>query len=566
MGSKSIKHTLNRNGTFYIQFRLANRKLFKKTLKTDSAKQAAAYMAQITPFVEMTQSGEMNVDDLKAKIDSVLNGEVYEKSPATESEAKPIDTLELVTKSELEEILRSFLEGDYQEALRIPRTTPLLRKFTDEPINGKEQSASADRVRDFFSNEYINGSEGTKRMLEAGLRLKGKSGHAIALEVDSAAVQIDMNRALLHQAYQQFYAGDLNGYKNTLLSLKPSETPPQDSASTVGSHHSLSLGQAWKDYKKDKGKGWGAKISDANERYMEVLLTVLGHETDVATITKKDIQKVMAVIAGLPKRVKQPYRSMTIQELISCEDVADEELLGKEALHKHLKLYKSLFKTYLTDYLDILTKSPTDGVVAPPSKARYGAYNMSEMRKFVSYAINEAKQDWLKWIIVLLAYTGARRAEIATLTKSQVKYDEDSQRHYFLIAEGGQGKTENATRQVPIHQHLIDLGFMDYVAQVKTEKLFPDVAGTNMHKIGKTISDVRDQLEIPYLDDHGQRRILHSMRHAVVTTASGGWVSNIAHLQQVIGHEKTGTGITKRYMHTFPLSSVCYVLDGLNWL
>lgn len=55
------------------------------------------------------------------------------------------------------------------------------------------------------------------------------------------------------------------------------------------------------------------------------------------------------------------------------------------------------------------------------------------------------------------------------------------------------------------------------------------------------------------------------MHHAVVTTASG-WVSNIVHLQQVIGHEKTGTGITKRYMDTLPLSTVDYVIDGLNWL
>jgi hypothetical protein len=31
--------------------------------------------------------------------------------------------------------------------------------------------------------------------------------------------------------------------------------------------------------------------------------------------------------------------------------------------------YKSLFKTFLTENKDILSKSPTDGVVAAPSKA-----------------------------------------------------------------------------------------------------------------------------------------------------------------------------------------------------
>jgi len=38
----------------------------------------------------------------------------------------------------------------------------------------------------------------------------------------------------------------------------------------------------------------------------------------------------------------------------------------------------------------------------------------------------------------LLAYMGATRGETAKLEKSQIKFDEDSQRHYLLIAEGGQ--------------------------------------------------------------------------------------------------------------------------------
>lgn len=51
---------------------------------------------------------------------------------------------------------------------------------------------------------------------------------------------------------------------------------------------------------------------------MEVLLTVLGGETDVAAISKQDIKQVMEVVENLPKRVVQPYRSMSIQQLIEC--------------------------------------------------------------------------------------------------------------------------------------------------------------------------------------------------------------------------------------------------------
>lgn len=326
----------------------------------------------------------------------------------------------------------------------------------------------------------------------------------------------------------------------------------------------LTLAGAWNMYKKEKAQNWTKAISQANERFMEVLLIVLGASTDVKTITKQDIKQVMEVVENLPKRVVQPYRSMTVQQLIECDDVPPEDLVGAESIHKHLKIYKSLFKTFLTDNKDILEKSPTDGVVAAPSKARFGAYSAAEMRKFVGWALKQP-DGWQKWITLLLAYTGARRGEIAKLEKSHIKFDEDSQRHYLLIAEGGQGKTENATRQVAIHPKLIEWGLPDFVNRQWKERIFSEVAGTNMAKIGKVLADVRDQLGIPYLDDYGQRRLVHSFRHTMISTCLAGWVGNLAHLQQVVGHKKSGSGITRRYLHTFPLSTVCYVIDGLEW-
>lgn len=317
-------------------------------------------------------------------------------------------------------------------------------------------------------------------------------------------------------------------------------------------------------YKDEKGRNWTKSISMANERYIEVLLAVLGEETDVTAITKQDIKQVMEVVENLPKRVVQPYRSMSIQQLIACDDVPPDDLVGVEAIHNHLKLYKSLFKTFLTDSNDILPKSPTDGVIAASSKARFGAYSSTEMKKFIEWALKQP-DGWLKWITLLLAYTGARRSEIAKLEKSQIKYDEDSQRYYFLISEGGQGKTENATRQVAIHPKLIEWGFMEYVDRQWKERIFSEVAGTNITKIGKVLANVRDELGIPYLDDYGQRRLVHSFRHTMISTCLSGWVDNLAHLQQVVGHEKSGAGITQRYLHTFPLNLVCYVIDGLCW-
>ncbi len=47
---------------------------------------------------------------------------------------------------------------------------------------------------------------------------------------------------------------------------------------------------------------------------------------------------------------------MNIKQLIAC-DVPEEHLIGTEAIHKHLKIYKSLFKTFLVEEKDVLTVS-----------------------------------------------------------------------------------------------------------------------------------------------------------------------------------------------------------------
>lgn len=82
-------------------------------------------------------------------------------------------------------------------------------------------------------------------------------------------------------------------------------------------------------------------------------------------------------------------------------------------------------------------------------------------------------------------------------------------------------------------------------------EIFSPVLGKIMPKIGNVLTEVRDQLGIPYLDDYGQRQLVHSFRHTMISTYLAGWVGNLAHLQHVAGPEKSGSGITRRYLHNF---------------
>jgi hypothetical protein len=151
-------------------------------------------------------------------------------------------------------------------------------------------------------------------------------------------------------------ASERRAARNPLLAQQQQIIVPAEileSPSPAEPEKVLTLSDAWAMYKYENGRNWTKSISMANDRYIAVLLTVLGGETDVTVITKQDIKQVMEAVENLPKRVVQPYRSMTIQQLIECDDVPPDQLVGVEAIHKHLKLYKSLFKTFLTESKDI---------------------------------------------------------------------------------------------------------------------------------------------------------------------------------------------------------------------
>ena len=124
-----------------------------------------------------------------------------------------------------------------------------------------------------------------------------------------------------------------------------------------------------------------------------------------------------------------------------------------------------------------MSKSPTDGFVPASSKVRFGAYSAVKMDH------------------VVLAYTEARRGEIAKIEKSQIKFDKDTQRCHLLIAQGGQRKDGECCKKGSRHPKLIERGVIEYVDRQWKDRIFSEVAGMNMTQIDKVFADLRDQLE-----------------------------------------------------------------------
>ena len=72
-------------------------------------------------------------------------------------------------------------------------------------------------------------------------------------------------------------------------------------------------------------------------------------------------------------------------------------------------------------------------------------------------------KDWLYWVPLIAAYTGARREEICGLETADIE-DEDGIPVFRIRPNTRRGlKNAQSERRIPIHSHLIDLGFLDYV-------------------------------------------------------------------------------------------------------
>lgn len=309
------------------------------------------------------------------------------------------------------------------------------------------------------------------------------------------------------------------------------------------------LSEVWSQFV--QWKHWNPRIVADNQRMFDNLLFFIG-DRPVGEIGKRHLKTALERVSQLPQRNKKQYKGVSLNQLSRMDIPADDRVSSK-FVKEHLKLCQSLFSRYLVKEIDILSSSPTDGLKWEYDNHRYACLADSDIQKALSNAEN--KPEWFLWFLRIAVYSGARRSEIANLSVGDFKVDADSGRNYFVIKEG---KTKAAVRCVPIHQTLIDLGLLKWVSG-QQDLLFPLAASnptraTDLFKsiIGKGLNDI------------GERITLHSVRHTFITKARSAGVSD-ALVQQVVGHEKRGAGVTDRYTHTFPLASVAKVVDCITY-
>jgi integrase len=345
------------------------------------------------------------------------------------------------------------------------------------------------------------------------------------------------------------------------LGVIPSQEKLGDEEGVVSGKKLSELFSDFIEFKTSSVTNENESISDAvkksHTRHHSIVSSILG-DLPIIGISSKMVKEALLYCRFLPKgNLKKIYKDIPVLELLEME-IPKEHTLSDKSVKEVLKTLQGMF-SYAVEKGLLLTSPAKDLKLKLNTSKTYALFTNDEISKI--FLAIKTEGGWKKWVSLIAMYAGARRSEIVQLRAQDIKYDSNSERHYILITElAGSVKTENATRQIPIHEVLISMGFLNFVNECD-ERLFPSL---KPDAVTQWFTKLRENLGIDRVDDYGNKKVFHSFRHSFITSSRAAG-NPVDHVQQVVGHERISHGTTDRYSHKQPLKVVLNVVDKVKY-
>ncbi|WP_170252803.1 DUF3258 domain-containing protein [Colwellia echini] len=389
---------------------------------------------------------------------------------------------------------------------------------------------------------------GVNELARQLLLSKGFDANTSTLAFRVLVSKLTTSSKVKHELLQTIFEGDATAERQLQQLLSSNVTSPVSDTPPVKPKSTKPLfSQVYAEFlalkiTKDK---LSEKMQKSYER-MHIVWLALTEDKPIDTYTKQDIGLFIDRCFELPRMNISPYNKMSWKERLNV-DVPDEHLQSPKSVEQYHKWLMGIFSYAKRDTIAYITTSPC--YIKRNFKARIrGIFNDSELLRLLNSAKNE-NTPWKKWIIYLGIYTGARRGELVQLRKNDVKHDEATNRYYLLITDDHESqnlKTSNSKRIIPIHNALVDAGFIEYVEGCE-DRVF--AALNNVEVVTGWMPRHMASLNIAPTNELDHIRSFHSLRHTFITKCMSAPEVNINLLQQVVGHEISSFGITSNYTH-----------------
>lgn len=248
----------------------------------------------------------------------------------------------------------------------------------------------------------------------------------------------------------------------------------------------------------------------------------VGGDRPLQDVAKADCIRFRDQYSRLPKRVSNALRGKSLHEVLTAIEGKAYQSVTKTTVNLALDDVRHFFQWAIKqDYF--LGKNPVDGIAYEGTKQEhYDFFTDADLKVLLQspefLAQRTGKYPERYWLILILAFTGARREEIAQLRVDDVKQAEGV--YYFDITneDGKKIKTTHSKRRVPVHSRLLEFGFLEY-ASTRTEALFPKGQTSKSSKGRRTAGDSIGKWFLRLRREVGiqGRKPLHSFRHTAIT-------------------------------------------------
>jgi integrase len=318
------------------------------------------------------------------------------------------------------------------------------------------------------------------------------------------------------------------------------------------------------------------KVDTLNQARRDIgtFVQYVGVTFPASSIDKKAVREWKALLVKYPVKATETtaFKGMDIVQTIKHNEKVGKPVLSPRTVNRYLSGLGS-FCNWLEahGYID---SNPVDGMNLPKDKRKkvfpFTSDQMTALFNsplFVGCQNDEAPRFWSKpgnvlirdhryWVPLVMLYSGARPAEIAQLSLSDVRQQGE---HWIMDITETEGddddledfksvKTAGSKRMIPVHPELVKLGFLDYHGDMQKAghtRLFPSAERNSR---GQMIADYSREFG-RYLTRIGLKKgrgmSLYSFRHgAFDALRRAGYMDD--EFNFVFGHV-SGNAVTRGY-------------------
>jgi integrase len=377
---------------------------------------------------------------------------------------------------------------------------------------------------DSWDRDFLD--EVREKLLRAGFEVSDGPGFSKAVRLIARAMGAALTTAQMQAAgHWDFVASD------ALVTGAPTDVPEVDAG--------ISIRDLIHRFEHDPSR---AHVTDKSKRQydtvMAILMEVVGETSPASQVNREDCRLV---------REKLLARN-----------------LATTTINSYLTGLSALFEYAIREQL--LDKNPARGLsikTGPHGRDLRKPYSDSQLRRIFTspeWRSCKTKQPSLYWCPLLSILMGLRLTEAGQLLREDVKNFNGTWAITIEPSVTKRVKSRAGRRVVPVHPKLVDLGFLDYVRSVNTERLFDDLPEPTRgytEALGK-----RWRRLVRRLNADEERTSYHSLRHSWADACRAAKVSE--GIMKQAGGWASGGGASGLYGHGYDLETLQKELEGIE--